>query len=154
MARIVARAASAALGLALVAATVFILAGPYRVYVVRTGSMAPTIPPASAVVVDPGRPFHPGDVITFAQQGDVTTHRFLGRNPDGSLITKGDANRSVDQWKLTAANVKGIVVAAPQHIGWAIIFLRQPTGLISAVLALTLVWLAWDICRFDARRQT
>jgi signal peptidase len=113
-----------------------------RIYVVHTGSMTPTIPIKSAVVVEK-RSYHVGQIISFRENGAVVTHRFVGLNPDGTLITKGDANTTVDPWKTTRADVIGGVVAAPRELGYWLVYLRNPAGigsLIGGVICLTLIW--------------
>jgi signal peptidase I len=138
----------AALGLAGLAG--FVWAGPCDVYVVRTGSMSPAIPPTSVVVVDPGARYQRGDVITFSDGGAITTHRYLGTRADGTLITKGDANRTKDPFAVRPANVRGTVVASADKLGWLIIYLRQPTGVLSLLIAPLAVWLAWGIVTWQA----
>jgi signal peptidase I len=122
--------------------------GPYELFVVRTGSMSPTIPPTSAVLVDPSHRPTRRDVITFTDRGKTTTHRLLGVRRDGTLITKGDANDDPDPWRITSANVRATVIGSLDKAGWAIVFLRQPTGLLSIVCAAVAVWLAWSIVTY------
>jgi signal peptidase I len=90
----------------------------YRVYTIHTGSMTPTIPIGSAVVVRRG-PVRVGEVITFRPHGAtaVVTHRLVGIYSDGTLMTKGDGNNAPDADDVTRADVVGRVVAAPQHVG-------------------------------------
>ena len=91
---------------ALILALVVAMGTNKRTYVVHTGSMTPAIPIKSAVLVEE-RSYHVGQVISFRESGAVVTHRFVGLNPDGTLITKGDANTTVDPWKTTRADVIG-----------------------------------------------
>lgn len=93
---------------------------------IMTGSMSPTIKPGAEVFVVPQTQYTKGDVITFRVDGkDVVTHRFEGYNPDGSLITKGDANRTIDHWDqpVTKNDVVGKVTMAIPHVG----FMTQPS---------------------------
>jgi signal peptidase I len=67
----------------------------YRIWVVHTGSMIPTLQPGEAIVDQPvrGRP-HRGEIITsrYASGPDqVVTHRVY-RESGGTIRTKGDAN--------------------------------------------------------------
>ncbi|GAB3870347.1 hypothetical protein ACFPIJ_37460 [Dactylosporangium cerinum] len=53
----------------------------------------------------------PGQVVVVedpARPGTLLVHRVVRRNADGSLTTKGDANASVDQAAVPAANVRGL----------------------------------------------
>ena len=68
---------------------------PYRIFVVHTGSMTPTIPSRSAVIVREGS-YHVGQVISFESPNGIVTHRLVARNAQGLLTTKGDANRTAD----------------------------------------------------------
>src|SRR5580692_2467321 len=73
----------------------------YRVYVIHTGSMVPTLPMGSAVFDKPAPAFSslkPGEIITFRHSGlssDVVTHRIVSLNND-TVQTKGDANKVDD----------------------------------------------------------
>jgi signal peptidase I len=115
-----------------------------RLYVVHTGSMSPTIPSRSAVIVQEGK-YHLGQVISFDDSGQVVTHRFIGVNPDGSLITKGDANKTVDPWRTTRADVIGGVVSAPPQLGYWLTYLKNPAGAASVLLGVCCVALIWSI---------
>ena len=55
---------------------------PYRVYVVHTGSMYPSIPSESAVIVREHR-YRVGDVVSFTEHGTVVSHRLMAIKPDG-----------------------------------------------------------------------
>lgn len=115
-----------------------------RIYVVHTGSMTPTIPSKSAVLVEK-RSYHVGQVISFRESGAVVTHRLVGLNPDGTLITKGDANTTVDPWKTTRADVIGGVVAAPREVGYWLVYLRNPLGAASVLFTVICIGLIWTI---------
>ena len=72
---------------------------PFEVYHVLSGSMEPSIPVGSAVLVFEAAPedIQPGDVIAFNREGEVVIHRVTeNRFVVGQLITKGDANAEED----------------------------------------------------------
>lgn len=115
---------------------------PYRLYVVHTGSMSPGIPPESAVVVREGQ-YRVGDVVSFTEHGSVVTHRLIAIHPDGTIETKGDANRSADPWRVPVADVIGRVVAAPHRLGYLLMYMRTPAGGASLVVALLCLWQIW-----------
>lgn len=117
---------------------------PYRVYVVHTGSMYPSIPPESAVVVREGQ-YEVGDVVSFTEHGEVVSHRLEAIRPDGTIVTKGDANRSVDPWRVPASNVIGGVVAAPRHVGYLLTYLKTPQGAGSILVTLLCLWQIWAL---------
>lgn len=119
---------------------------PYRVYVVHTGSMSPTIPSRSAVLVRQGR-YHLGQVITFHVNGTTVTHRLVAFNGDGTVSTKGDADRSRDPWRVPRSDIVGGVVLAPHFAGFALVYLRQPLGAASILLAFLAVWQTAGLAR-------
>lgn len=131
----------AALVVAILAAAMYLLHfGAYRLYIVHTGSMGNTIPSRSAVVVHKGQ-YHVGQVVSFTLHGETVTHRLVSIGSDGTITTKGDANRSADPWHPSTSNIIGGVVAAPRYLGWVLVYLfRTPTGGLSVILLLLCIW--------------
>jgi signal peptidase I len=126
-------AAVGVLGLAL-----YYAARDYRVYTVRTGSMQPTIPIGSAVVVRRGS-VRIGQVITFhvPNGSGLETHRLIAIRPDGNFVTKGDGNPTPDVSELAPKAVLGHVVAAPRRVGaWMDFLLHSWQGFVFDTLAL------------------
>ena len=89
---------------------------------ILSGSMEPTIPTGSQVVVEPVRgeaataALALGDVVTVMPYPDdptLVTHRVVARAVAGDgtvvLTTRGDANDAADPWPLTATQVRGVV---------------------------------------------
>lgn len=84
-------------------------------YTVLTGSMRPTMPPGTTVVVKPidFADIRVGDVITYqiaSGQPEVVTHRVIGVNvtPEGvRLETQGDANPIPDPELVREEQVRG-----------------------------------------------
>lgn len=89
---------------------------------ILSGSMEPTIPTGSQVVVEPVRgeaataALALGDVVTVMPYPDdptLVTHRVVARAVAGDgtvvLTTRGDANGAADPWPLTATQVRGVV---------------------------------------------
>jgi signal peptidase len=116
---------------------------PYRVFVVHTGSMSPTIPSTSAVIVRMGH-YKLGQPISYYEQGTVVTHRLEAINVDGTITTKGDANATEDPWHPRTSAIIGGVVSAPQHLGYWLMYLKNPLGLGSILLAALTCWLLWS----------
>lgn len=125
---------------------------PYQIYIVHTGSMSPTIPPRSAAIVKKGV-YHVGQVISFKSPNGVITHRLIRRTVAGTLITKGDANRSADPWTTIPAQVIGGVVAAPRMLGYWLQYLKDPAGLASLFVLIVCFWLIYSITVDLAERQ-
>jgi signal peptidase len=113
---------------------------PYDVYVVKSGSMTPTMPLASAVIVDKTE-YEIDQPISFYIHGEVVTHRWVGTNEDGTLQTKGDANDKPDMWNLPKSEVIGGVVAVVPHLGFWIMYGKNPYTLGSLVCLALLIWL-------------
>lgn len=120
-----------------------VVAAPYQVFAVRTGSMTPTIPPRSAVVVHEGV-YHVGQVVSYRKDGGVITHRLIKLSPDGTFKTKGDANRTADPWTLPTSALIGGVVAAPPVLGYWLVYLKEPAGAASLVFGVLCLWLLWS----------
>lgn len=142
-----ARRAWVAVGLVLAAtlgALVVVGLRGHAVYAVTTGSMSPTIPPRSAVVVAKDAVPRIGDVITYEHNGALVTHRLVGINPDGTLQTKGDANETPDAWGTPRSHVVGVVNTHVPQVGYWLVYLRTPQGFGSFVLLLLLLGQVWS----------
>ncbi|HMJ00079.1 MAG TPA: signal peptidase I [Gaiellaceae bacterium] len=158
-------AAELALWLLLGAAMLLFLAvgvlprtGWYRVETVLSGSMRPDFAPGDLIVVrpEPLRDVRVGQVISYhIPIGDqhVQTHRVVkvvrgGEHP--VVVTKGDANDSVDPWqaRLDGTTAWRVQAVAP-NLGWLIVWLRSPLIRILTVLgaplllALLGLWRIW-----------
>jgi signal peptidase I len=116
---------------------------PYRVFIVHTGSMSPTIPSTSAVIVRL-HDYKVGQPISYYEQGTVITHRLVAINSNGTIVTKGDANATDDPWHPRTSAIIGGVVAAPPHLGYWLMYLKNPLGLGSILLAALTCWLIWS----------
>lgn len=84
---------------------------------VLSGSMEPTVPTGSQVVIAPADvdTLEVGDVVTvmpYPDDATLVTHRIVERTegPDGpSFTTQGDANDVVDPWQVTETQIRGEV---------------------------------------------
>lgn len=146
-------AATAAVVLA-VAVVGFLLVAPRvlggATLTVLTGSMSPTIPPGSVVLIRPVEDpsaLAPGDVITF-QAAPTTrsliTHRVVRFQPDTtppSYVTKGDANAGADIDPVPVGAIRGEVVTHVPYLGYAADRLGDPRTryVIAMGIALTVV---------------
>lgn len=115
----------------------------HHLVVIRGGSMEPTIPLGSLVIVRAGPidQIRPGDVVTLRLNGDaLVTHRVVrvAELADGRYLeTKGDANGDPDPVLVPAQSVLGIVTTTVPKAGFLVAFLTIPTGMISAISLLT-----------------
>ena len=113
------------------------------------GSMRPALGLYSWVITTESDDLAIGDIITFnTTQMGVVTHRIHNINPDGTFVTKGDANSAPDTWVLHRKDVIGKKVAVIPYIGawfeksfW-VGRLKQPEvyGGILLMIAAFLVW--------------
>ena len=120
-----------------------------QTYVVVTGSMEPSIPVGSLVYAKPVEPetLQVGDVIVFystnaasngtAQDGAIPiTHRVIENHIDkGEIITKGDANESVDMFPAAYINVVGKMLAHVPKLG----YLASPLSSLQGKIAMVMV---------------
>lgn len=109
--------------------------------VITPGSMGPTIGAGDVVVVDPEfDDVGPGSVVAYRTGDGVTVHR-VHADPDGGLVTKGDANSSPDSTTILPDQLVGVGRLLVPHIGmlrtagW--FWLAAFTGLIATTLFLS-----------------
>lgn len=102
----------------------------WRPVVVTTGSMAPAIRPADVAVVDPhDRGFTPGRIVVVRRpdaEGGLVIHRVTAVGGDGSLTTKGDANRQADSAPTAPGDVVGTARYVVPSAGWLPVLFRHP----------------------------
>lgn len=122
----------------------------YRVYAVQTGSMTPTIPARSLVVVEVGH-YEMGEPIAFHVGNGVVTHRLVGDNGDGTYVTRGDANNVADLTPVEARDIIGGVVASQPELGFWWLYATRPVGAASIAMSLLLLYLIWGL--FTARSE-
>lgn len=113
-------------------------------YTVLTGSMRPTYPPGTLIVVKPHDPatLQAGDAITFQKESgnpEVVTHRIImtRQNSQGerSYVTQGDANPSPDQNPVVPEQVRGKVWYSVPFVGYVNSFITgQQRALMIAVV--------------------
>lgn len=126
--------------------TFALLALPFRLYAVQTGSMQPTFGPRALVVVHQGEPVM-GQPISFTHHGGVITHRLVSVNGAGDYLTKGDANETVDPWVVAPSEVIGGVVWSMPTAGYWLVYLKLAPGWGSILLSLVGLGLMWAIAR-------
>jgi signal peptidase I len=110
--------------------------GNYKLMVVMSGSMEPSIRTGSVVVVQPKTDYQKGDVITFrdvAGSRSTVTHRIFEAK-DGSFLTKGDANNAPDSAEINKGQILGRVAFVIPFIGYPVSFAKTQRGLIILVV--------------------
>ncbi|KON75264.1 hypothetical protein M768_04750 [Cellulosimicrobium cellulans F16] len=144
-----------AVALALVGVVVPLVLGATP-YTVLTGSMRPTYPPGTMVVVRPVdvERVAPGDVVTYqlaSGRPEVVTHRVVavgvGAGDERVLTTQGDANAAPDPEPVRPVQVRGTVVYAVPLLGWVSSAVSGDARRTVAVVAATalLGWGAWQV---------
>lgn len=132
---------------------------PYRIFAIESGSMSPTLPVGSLVVLGPvdASRISVGNIITFEKPGAASvlvTHRVVAikRTAGGTFfVTKGDANGAADPWRVPAAGTGWRYASSAPYLGYPIAALKQPLfrfgvfaafALSLAAAALVRVWRA------------
>lgn len=137
-------------GVVLLIALTFFLAvrtAEISVSPVLTRSMEPSFGPGDAVIYVGANTKAPkkGDVIVFSANLDSQTarpvvHRWVDTRPDGTIVTKGDANERIDPWRTTEDDILGTyAVSIPTGV------LRNPfviPGSAAALVFLTVLALS------------
>jgi signal peptidase I len=117
----------------------------WRPYVVQTGSMAPRLNVGDVVLVSPTSDRNQllGRVAAFDSSdhgGEVVIHRVV-RFDGAKLVTKGDANVTVDSERIAMSSVRGIGRLLVRWVGLPLIWLRTGRWLF-LLLFLASLWLA------------
>lgn len=114
-------------------------------YAVISGSMAPKYPVGSLIYVEKTAPerISIGDPITFVlnERLMVATHRVVDIREDGSFITKGDANDTLDGTPVHPENLLGKPQFSIPYLGYLAVFLASGQGkiILFGVLGLLLL---------------
>jgi len=111
--------------------SVFPITGNYKIYVVKSGSMAPAIKTGSVVVVKPSKSYNIGDIITFGGAKTPISHRIYDiKDNNGSLsyITKGDNNNTADSQEVRPDEIIGKIILTVPYVGYAVATAKTPWG--------------------------
>ncbi|MCR4793987.1 MAG: signal peptidase I [Ruminococcus sp.] len=114
---------------------------------VVTGSMEPSIHTGDYIIVEKAdvSALSDGDIITFySDQSDIKdkliTHRIIGKNPDGTYITKGDANPVQDSTGVREECIVGKYTRKSRFFIWVNSFVDlKKLLLILVVVPMTLI---------------
>ncbi len=90
----------------------------FQIYVVETGSMVPTLPIGTNILVRQLRDsdeLKAGDIVTYTHNGSAVTHRIIevvtGEDGVTRYQTKGDnPDNSADPWMVERGDIRGIVI--------------------------------------------
>ena len=116
----------------------------YSLFRVMTGSMEPSIPTDSLIVVKrvPASALEVGDVITFYSRdpsllGEPNTHRIIRFEEDGEkrlIYTKGDANNIEDRYSTHEEDLIGKVVFSSLGLGKFVRIISNPIVFIPLII--------------------
>lgn len=125
--------------------SVFPITSNFKILMVQSGSMEPTIHTGSVVFVKPLSEYKINDIITFGQISKTqtpTTHRISDikvNAGDVFYITKGDANNGPDQKEITKKEIIGKVLLDIPYFGYAVSFAKTKFGFALIIIIPALV---------------
>jgi signal peptidase len=121
--------------------------GKYKLLMVSSDSMAPTIKVGSIIFIKPETNYQKGDIVTIRINDKMyLTHRiydFEENKGETLLITKGDANNGTDTKLSSEKNILGRVFITIPLLGYFVVFVKSLPGLILFIIipGLLLIWL-------------
>ena len=141
---------------ALVLALIVPLAFDARPLTVLSGSMEPTLMTGDVIVVRETAPLSvaPGDVVTYREPGGrrLITHRVQRMRVERDtvrFVTKGDANKPVERWRIPRDKPVRRVLYRVPVLGYGLNLFRTRLGLALlvgvplALLAIVELWAIW-----------
>lgn len=139
------------LGLALWAAAPAVIG--WHPTTVMTGSMEPRLRPGDVVVSRPVPPtaLRLGQVLLADdpdQTGHLRLHRAVTAGPDGTIVTRGDANPQRDSTPIARSAVHGVAVLRIPEVATPIVWMRAGEWTKVALLALVFAATLW-LCTVD-----
>ena len=111
-----------------------------KALIVRSGSMEPTIGIGSVVIVRPSstNTYSVGDIVAFKYDAStIVTHRIISVEKKGNETiykTKGDANKSPDEWQVTQGQVLGKNYFVIPEFGKIMSFARSQKGIPTLII--------------------
>jgi len=112
----------------------------FKIYVVTSGSMAPSIKQGALIVVKKSDNYKIGDIINYKIETNLletVTHRLVRIEVSDNktvYITKGDANNIEDNQKTTLEMINGRVVSNLPFAGFIIGFIQTGPGIILLIV--------------------
>ena len=112
----------------------------YTFFEVTTGSMKETIQINDVILVKITKDVYKDDIISYQNKDEIITHRII-KETEEELITKGDANNTIDK-PIKRENVIGKVIKIFPELGiWIKVFSDLKVAL-SIIITITLFSLA------------
>lgn len=106
----------------------------YKIFLVQSGSMSPSINTGDLVIVKPISKYQKGDIVTFLSKNNFSiTHR-ITEIKNNEFITKGDANQVADQETVDINYILGKVIYTIPRFGYLIMFIKTIPGLMILIV--------------------
>lgn len=128
---------------------------PIKLQTILSDSMAPSLHTGDLLFVKSNlRNLKLGAVVSFTYGNQLITHRIVGVNSDGSIITKGDNNDTIDPWNIPASSVVGSPFIRIPYFGFFLMFLRHPVGWITLIIIPGIVILVVEVKNYIKKRRS
>lgn len=96
----------------------------FRVYRVGSGSMEPELEINDYILVKKEDKYELNDIVTYQINDEYVTHRIVEINED-TIVTKGDANNTVDE-AIKKDNIIGKIVIKSHILGFILYLFSKP----------------------------
>lgn len=102
---------------------------PFKSYIVRSGSMEPTIMTGDIIFITAQKRYAKNDIITFIDKEKRTvTHRVI-EQAGNIFTTKGDNNQTPDPEQISNSAIVGKYTARIPTAGYILVAAQKPFGL-------------------------
>ncbi|MEL9908098.1 MAG: signal peptidase I [Desulfurococcus sp.] len=111
----------------------------YRLLVISSGSMTPSLGIGDIIVIEPRsiQSISVGDIVAFSNGVNIIVHRVVNEASDGGcLVTRGDANDDNDPLWACSNTILGRVVFRVPYIGYPFLIAVSAIGSVYSVLFL------------------
>jgi len=122
--------------------------------VVSSGSMAPRLRTGDVIVYQPRLKPHAGQVVVFrdsARPETLLCHRVQRVLTDGTLITAGDANHSVDSTPVPPANYLGLARLRVPGVGLPVVWWRRDS-IVAVIVTIAGIAVVVELARLGKSR--
>ena len=114
----------------------------YRMYLIMSGSMEPTIHVRDAIITKEIDTPQTGDVIAFENGGIITVHRIIQEYTEGDnklYQTKGDNNSGIDSGLVQKYQVKGKVICNMPLLGRTVLYLQSHVEILFLLIGVIII---------------
>lgn len=114
----------------------------YRMYLIMSGSMEPTIHVRDAIITKEIDTPQTGDIIAFENGGIITVHRIIQEYTEGDnklYQTKGDNNSGIDSGLVQKSQVKGKVICNMPLLGRIVLYLQSHVEILFLLIGVIII---------------